>query len=152
MVRRYILSVCYCVIDDLYKRNTDFNYFADSDHDLRNNCTCRSENAHSFDLALFTTRLPDTSDMSATQVTRMQHECNTSYTSATRVRHKRHEYDISAKRARHECYTNDTSATRAKNFDTLIFTIWQVKDYKERNNFILRTTFWKCLFSMPKCV
>ena len=135
MVRRYILSVCYCVIDDLYKRNTDFNYFADSDHDLRNNCTCRSENAHSFDLALFTTRLPDTSDMSA-----------------TRVRHKRHEYDISAKRARHECYTNDTSATRAKNFDTLIFTIWQVKDYKERNNFILRTTFWKCLFSILKCV
>ena len=137
MVRRYILPVCYCVIDDLYKRNTYFNYLSGSDHDLRNNCLCRSENAHSFDLALFTTRLLDTSDMSATRVTRMQHKWNTSYTSATRWRHKRHEYDISAKRVRHECYTKDTSATRAKNFDTLIFTKLQVKDYKERSNFIL---------------
>ena len=137
MVRRYILSVCYCVIDDLYKRNTYFNDLSGSDHDLRNNCTCRSENAHSFDLALFVTRLADTSDMSATRVTRMQHKWNTSYTSTTRWRHKRHEYDISAKRVRHECYTKDTSATRAKNFDTLIFTKWQVKDYKERSNFIL---------------
>ena len=137
MVRRHILSVCYCVIDDLYKRNTYFNYLSGSDHDLRNNCTCRSENAHSFDLALFATRLADTSDMSATRVTRMQHKWNTSYTSTTRWRHKRHEYDISAKRVRHECYTKDTSATLAKNFDTLIFTKWQVKDYKERSNFIL---------------
>ena len=24
-----------------------------------------------------------------------------------------------------------------------MFTIWQVKDYKERNNFILKDTFWK---------
>ena len=51
--------------------------------------------------------------------------------------------------------TSDMSATRVKNFDfdndtrvktffhTLIFTIWQVKDYKERNNFIVGTTFWK---------
>ena len=47
MVRRYILSVCQFVIADLYKRNNDFNYLADSaifidHHDLRNNCTCRS--------------------------------------------------------------------------------------------------------------
>ena len=35
-------------------------------------------------------------------------------------------------------------------FHTLIFTIWQVKDYKERNNFILRTNFWKCLFPILK--
>ena len=53
MVRRYILSVCQCVIDDLYKWNTDFNFLSDSvvfnDHlDLRNNCTCRSRKAHSF--------------------------------------------------------------------------------------------------------
>ena len=75
----------------------------------------------------------------------MQHESDTSDTSATRVRQ--------------DCCTNDTSVTRAKNFDfvmtrvntyfhTLIFTIWQVKDYKERSNFILRTTCWKCLFSI----
>ena len=30
-------------------------------------------------------------------------------------------------------------------FHTPIFTISQVKDYKEKNNFILRTTFCKCL-------
>ena len=33
-------------------------------------------------------------------------------------------------------------------FHTPIFTIWQMEDYKERNNFILRTDFWKCLFPM----
>ena len=91
----------------------------------------------------------------AKRVGHEQHECNTSVTLAIRVRHE-------CTQVRHECYTNDTSATRAKNFDfaatrvktyfhILIFTIWQVKDYKERNNFILRTTFWKCLFSMPEC-
>ena len=30
-------------------------------------------------------------------------------------------------------------------FHTPIFTISQVKDYEEKNNFILRTTFRKCL-------
>ena len=53
MVRRYILSVCECVTDDLYKRNTDINYFSDSVvfndyHNLRNNCMCRSGKAHSY--------------------------------------------------------------------------------------------------------
>ena len=55
------------------------------------------------DLVQFTTRMPDTSDTSATRVTRNQHECDTNNTSATQVRN--------------ECYTNDTSATRVKNFD-----------------------------------
>ena len=27
-----------------------------------------------------------------------------------------------------------------------------MKDYKEKNNLILRTNFWKCLVPMPKCV
>ena len=53
MVRRYILSLCQSVIDDLYKRNIDMNYLSDSVvfndyHGLRNNCTCRSGKAHSF--------------------------------------------------------------------------------------------------------
>ena len=53
MVPRYILSGCRCEIDDLYKRNIYFNYLSDSvvfndNHDLRNNCTCRSGKAHSF--------------------------------------------------------------------------------------------------------
>ena len=86
-----------------------------------------------------------TSNTSETRATRVQHKCNASATLMTRVRHG--------------CYTNNTSATRMKNFDfvtirvktyfhTVIFTIWQVKDYKERNTLILRTTFWKSLFSM----
>ena len=58
-------------------------------------------------------------------------------------------------RERHECNTNGTTATRVKNFDfdndtrktyfhILIFTIWQVKDYKEEQfhskNYFFETT------------
>ena len=57
----------------------------------------------------------------------VQHKCDTSDTNATRLQH--------------ECCTNDTHVTRVKiYFHAQIFTIMQVKDYKERNNFILRTT------------
>ena len=86
----------------------------------------------------------------------------------TRVRHKSDTSATQTARVRHECYKNYTSVTRVKNFDfdndifshkkvktyfhTATFTIWQVEDYKERNNFILRTNFWKCPFPMPKCV
>ena len=101
---------------------------------------------------------------------RMQHGCGTSNTNATQVRHKQHECDTSATRVLHErneCDMSSTQTTRVRNegktlflimarvkryFHTLIFTLWQVKDYKERNKFILKTTFWKCLVSMPKCV
>ena len=101
-----------------------------------------------------------------TRVTRMQHECNTSDTNATR---KPHECHTSATQVRCEYYANDTGVTRALHqqhesntsenittqvktyFHTPIFTIRQVKDYKERKNFILRIAFWKCLVLMPKC-
>ena len=57
-------------------------------------------------------------------------------------------YKISGRHEWHKC---DTSTTQIKTyFHSPAFTIWQVKDYKERNNFILKTTFWKCLMSMPK--
>ena len=97
--------------------------------------------------------MPDTRDTSATRATWIQHECDTTI----RVRQ---EWDTSvtpATRVRHKCYTNSTSATLVKNFDfdnetgvkkyfhTLIFTIWQVKKYMERNNFIL--CFLATLFS-----
>ena len=102
-----------------------------------------------------------------------RHACDTSNRNATlalRVRHERHECNTSATRVLHERHVEDTSATRTtqvrhewkflilitaqvkKYFHTPIFTIWQVKDYKERNNFILRTNFCKCLIPMPKCV
>ena len=107
------------------------------------------------DLVYFTKRVPGTSDTSATRTTRVRHEC-----------------DMNAKRMarlRHECYTSDTSVTPVKNFDFCnnksenkfsrenifshpILAIWQMKDYKERNNFILTTTFWKCIVPMPKCI
>ena len=102
------------------------------------------------DLVYFTRRVQDTSYASATRVTEVQHECNTSDTSETR-----------ATRVRHECYTNDTSATRVKNLDfhnektyfhTPMSAIWLRKDYKEMNNFVLRTNFWICILSMTKCV
>ena len=59
--------------------------------------------------------------------------------------------------------TNDTSAKRVKNFDfgndtsENIFSHPQVSYManefnKERNNFILRTNFWKCLVPMPKYI
>ena len=84
-----------------------------------------------------------------------RHECNTNATLATRARHERQMCDTSATittRVQHEWKILMLITTRVKTYHTLLFTIWQVKDYKERNNFILRTTFWKCLVSMPKCV
>ena len=94
-----------------------------------------------------------------TSVRHERHECDTSNkraTLATRVRHEKHECYTSATRTtriRHEWKKLILIATRVKTyFYTLIFPMWQVKDNKERNNFILRTTFWKCLVSMPKCV
>ena len=79
----------------------------------------------------------------------------------TSARHERHECDTSdtcATQVRHESYMNDTSATRVKNFflittrvktyfHTLIFTLWQVKDYKEGNgnvSFPCQNAFQKC--------
>ena len=71
--------------------------------------------------------------------------------------------DASATQVWHECYTNDTSATQLKNFgfdnDTSknIFLhpyIYYMasEDYKERENFILKTIFWKCLVPTVKCI
>ena len=65
----------------------------------------------------------------------------TSNTSARRVLWEKQAWD-----------TNDTSATQIKilflitarvktYFHIPILALWQVKDYEERNNFILRTTF-----------
>ena len=55
------------------------------------------------DLVYFTTRVPDTSDTSATRATRVRHKCDSSATRTTRVRR--------------ECYSNDTSAKRMRYFD-----------------------------------
>ena len=65
-----------------------------------------------------------------------------------------------------ECNTNDTSATQVENLDfdndtseniflhpyISYLAKLQMRDNKERNNFIPRTIFWKCLVPMPKCV
>ena len=82
----------------------------------------------------------------------MWHDCNTSNTIATRVRKEQHGCDTSATRVlhqRHECDTNEILiliTTRVKTyFHIPIFSMWQVKDYKERNNFILSTTFGTAL-------
>ena len=88
----------------------------------------------------------------------------------TSARHKRHECDtrdMSATRVQYECCKNDTSATRktrvrhelkilifittqVKTYNhTAILAVWQIKDYRKRNNFILRTTFYKYNVPMP---
>ena len=67
-------------------------------------------------LAYFTTRVPDTSDLSGTWATQLWHECNTNDTSATSLRHEQHECNTIATQEQYECYTNNTSATRVRNF------------------------------------
>ena len=73
---------------------------------------------------------------------------------------------MSATRAtwlRNVCYTNDTRVTRVKNLDFDNDTSGNIFSHQfisyianERlqgeGNFILRTTFWKCLVPMPECV
>ena len=74
----------------------------------------------------------------------------------TSIRHERHECDTIATRTiqvRHESKILILIMALVKMcFHTPTFTIWQLKDYMERNNFILRTILWKCLFAIPKCV
>ena len=100
----------------------------------------------------------------------LQHECQTR---ATRVRLKRNECDsnnASAWRVLHEQQQCNKTATRTTQvrykwkifllittrlktcFHTPILAIWRMKENKERNNFILGATFWKCLVPMSKCV
>ena len=85
------------------------------------------------DLAYFATRV---SDMSDTRATRVTHECNTNDTSATRVKNFDFDNDTSENIFSHP-YINYIANERLQ----------------ERNNFILRTIFWKCLVPMPveKC-
>ena len=105
----------------------------------------RGNQTMKFDLVYFTTRVPDTSDTGDTSETR-----------ATRVRHEQHECDTSATRmtqVRHDWKILILIIALVKTyFHTPVFTIFHVKDYKDRNNLILRTTFWKSLVPMPKWV
>ena len=84
-----------------------------------------------------------------TSVRHERHEYDTSDTSATRALHKRHECDMGEKKL-------ILITTRVKTcFRIPIFTIWQVKDHKERSNFILSTTFgnasFPCQNAFEKC-
>ena len=84
-----------------------------------------------------------------TSVRHERHECNTSDTSATRALHERQDCDMGEKNL-------ILITTRVKTyFHIPIFTIWQEKDYKERNNFILSTTFgnasFPCQNTFEKC-
>ena len=105
----------------------------------------------------------NTNDTSAARVGKEQYECNKGETRATRVRpsetrelHEQHQCDTSSIRTtqvRHEWEILILITTRVTTyFHTPILAIWQIKDYKERNNFILRNTFWKCLIPLPKCI
>ena len=76
-------------------------------------------------------------------------------------------YNMSARHERHECDTSATQTTRVLHewkvlilittrvktyFHTLKFTIWQVKDYKESNNFIpFGNVSFPCQNASKKC-
>ena len=91
---------------------------------------------------------------SMTLATRVRHE----RTSATRVLQERHECDMSATRTtqvRNEWKSLILIAARVKTyFYNFIFTIWQVKDHKERNNFDERpfgNASFLCQKAFKKC-
>ena len=98
--------------------------------------------------------------MSVTCATPTWHECDTSKTRATRVGYEWGTSDTSATwttLVRHKWKILILITTRMRTyFHTPVFIIWQVKDYKEKNNFILRTTYWKnlapCQNVFQKCV
>ena len=102
---------------------------------------------HHVDLVYFTTWVPDTSYTSVTQTTWVQHESDTANASAKQMT-----------RMRHECYTNNTNATRVKKFDLdnntseNIFSHPYISYKAKGSNFVLRTTFWKWLVHMLKCL
>ena len=114
-----------------------------------------------------TTRVPDTSDTSVIRERHEQHECTTSETRATRVWHRCEKSAIWVLHKRHDCDTSAIRTTRVRHkweslilittpvktyFDTPILAIWQIKGYKGWKSFIIRTTFWKYLVLMPKCI
>ena len=126
-----------------------------------------------FRSSLFTTRVPDTNDTSATQTTRARQERDKNDTTAIRVRHERHQcdtIDTTATQVRHERHECDTSATQTTRvwhewkililikarvktyFHTPILAIWRMKNCKGRNNLFLRTPFWKRLNVSKKCI
>ena len=83
------------------------------------------------------------------------HECDTTATRATLVQR---EWDMSDTCATWTTWVRYRWKTLIlitrlvkKHFHTPILATHQVKNYKERNNFILRNNIWKCLFPMPKC-
>ena len=119
----------------------------------RNNFLMRFEISNM--LVHFTTRVPDTSDTSATRAARVQHKWDMSNMSATRVLHERHKYNMSATRTTlvwHEWKILITRRVKTFSHTYTSYMVWLMKDYKEGSNLILRTTFQKNLVPMPKCV
>ena len=78
-----------------------------------------------------------------TRATRVRHEWDTSDTSVTRVLLERHEWKFFD-------FHNNTS----ENIFSHPYSSYMANErlHKERNNFIRRTTFWKCIFPMPICI
>ena len=113
---------------------------------FRKSCLCYW--CHLTDLVKFTTGVPDMNNTSVTEAIPMRHESDTSKTGVTRFQQG--------------CDTNNAIATRMKifGFDTTrvktyfhtpILAVCQMKDYKERNNFILRATIWKRTKKIKLC-
>ena len=100
----------------------------------------------------------------------LQRHCQTRATRVWLKRNQRDSNNTSAWQVLHEQQACDKSATRTTQvrymwkifllittrlktcFHTPILAIWRMKEYKERNNFIPKATFCKCLVPMSKCV
>ena len=98
----------------------------------------------------FTIRVPDTSDTNAIWTMRVRYECYTNVTIATRATQARHTWGMSAAqttRLRHKRKILVLITTGVKTyFHNPIVAIWQMKDYKERNNSFWELSFGNVLF------
>ena len=92
---------------------------------------------NSLDIVYFTRWVPDTRTKQVTWAQQEWHDCNKSETEITQVRHKCDRSATETTRVRHEWKILILTTARVKTyFHASKLAIWQMKGYKEWNNFI----------------
>ena len=92
---------------------------------------------NSLDIVYFTRWVPDTRTKQVTWAQQEWHDCNKSETGITQVRHKCDRSATETTRVRHEWKILILTTARVKTyFHASKLAIWQMKGYKEWNNFI----------------
>ena len=81
-----------------------------------------------------------------------RHECDTSDTNATRERHERHECCTSATRTIwvKNFYFGNYTSKNIFSHPYIYYSVWHVKDCKERNNFVQELPFVNASFPWRK--